>query len=621
MKKPWSVTTTMRNPERLVGFLKVLAKIDGRVWDSLTQEHYQILLIQYREYGYGNPQFYRGLPQNIVDLINDTKNEIPYNIAKAAFKLKNYEDPPMRGRQSMNPLKKLGFATIKDNRIKVTELGKKLVTGDIDLGDAFLRCFLKWQIPNPGSNDYSHDSYNINPYIATLHLITAVNMKEEARGNKAKGLSKREFALFGPSLINYRDIDAYADKILDFRDVQIGLGRADRKIARDAYRRVFANEFLETSDPEKIEKLLNNLKDYGDNALRYFRLTRYFYIRGGGFFIDTEPRRAIEINSILANYTGSAISFSNMDTYIEFISDYTQPHLPWETREKQIEIAEGILSENNGYEDRLGITNSERPPFETLCDLEIASIISQLRAKRSNLQEQINHQESQTEEKLREYIAQLENIFDYEDRPILLERLAAHGLHALNDAINIKPNYPVGDDNEPTFTAPAGVPDIECYYLNFNAICEVTMLTGRDQWYNEGQPVMRHLRDFENKFNDKSQNIYCLFIAPSIHRDTLNTFWMANKYEYEGSIQRIIPITIKQFTIILKVMLTLRQNSSPFSHKQLQNLYDSILVALREASGSTDWLHKSASCVEKWSGKYLFGSVGFGSTECAPCDN
>ena len=118
----------------------------------------------------------------------------------------------------------------------------------------------------------------------------------------------------------------------------------------------------------------------------------------------------------------------------------------------------------------------------------------------------------------------------------MLEKLSSLGLHALNDALKIQPNYPVGDDNEPTFTAPANTPDIECFYQSFNAICEVTMLTGRDQWYNEGQPVMRHLRDFENKHQDKDS--YCLFIAPKMHRDTINTFWTAIKYEYEGRTQK-----------------------------------------------------------------------------------
>jgi len=57
-----------------------------------------------------------------------------------------------------------------------------------------------------------------------------------------------------------------------------------------------------------------------------------------------------------------------------------------------------------------------------------------------------------------------------------LERLTTLGLDLMNDAEKIHPNYPLGDDGEPTHTAPAGKPDIECFYKNFAAICEVTML-------------------------------------------------------------------------------------------------------------------------------------------------
>lgn len=138
------------------------------------------------------------------------------------------------------------------------------------------------------------------------------------------------------------------------------------------------------------------------------------------------------------------------------------------------------------------------------------------------LQEAVQYRNSQEIGKIQSCKQVLDNIYEYQQRPILLEKMSAFGMYALNDAIKIQPNYPVGDDNEPTFTAPSNMPDIECFYESFNAICEVTMLTKRDQWYNEGQPVMRHLRDFEDRYTDKPA--YCLFVAPAMHRDTVNTF-------------------------------------------------------------------------------------------------
>lgn len=50
MKKPWSISTTVRNPERIISFLKVLANFEGEPFDEEKQVEYQIRLIQARLY-------------------------------------------------------------------------------------------------------------------------------------------------------------------------------------------------------------------------------------------------------------------------------------------------------------------------------------------------------------------------------------------------------------------------------------------------------------------------------------------------------------------------------------------------------------------------------------------
>ena len=170
-------------------------------------------------------------------------------------------------------------------------------------------------------------------------------------------------------------------------------------------------------------------------------------------------------------------------------------------------------------------------------------------------------------------------------------------LNALNDFISINPNYPVGDDNEPTFTAPANKPDIECYYETFNAICEVTMLTNRQQWYAEGQPVMRHLRDFENR---QTKETYCIFIAPDLHRDTVNTYWTAVKYEYEGVKQKIIPLTISQFIHLLDALIIRKKKGSQIFHNEIKELFDSIIEKTNIISNSDKWLSIIPEEINKW---------------------
>ena len=124
------------------------------------------------------------------------------------------------------------------------------------------------------------------------------------------------------------------------------------------------------------------------------------------------------------------------------------------------------------------------------------------------------------------------------------------------------------------------------------------MLTGRDQWYNEGQPVMRHLRDFENKYQDKKA--YCLFVAPKLHRDTINTFWTAIKYEYEGQKQRIIPLTINIFVELLKILIEIKQNGKFLRHKELFSLYDEILEASKNLSDSNEWIKNISNTITSW---------------------
>lgn len=107
MKKPWSITTTVRNPERLRDFLIVLKQLENCRWDLENQRKYQVLLIKERIYGCGISQFYKSLSQDQIDLIDDPTKIISYEQAEKIFNVKNYEDPSMRGRQSINPLKNL----------------------------------------------------------------------------------------------------------------------------------------------------------------------------------------------------------------------------------------------------------------------------------------------------------------------------------------------------------------------------------------------------------------------------------------------------------------------------------------------------------------------------------
>jgi len=598
----WSVTTTVRNPERIRSFLTVLKELEGNIWNDDNQKHYQILLLQRKVVGINSPEFEKNLSAEYLEWLHS--ENFTYEQAEEISNAKNYVGGlEMRGRQSFNPLEKMGFAFLdSEKKIKITTFGNTFLLENYDLGEIFFRSLLKWQYPNPDLNKYSaKDGYNVKPLIASFHLIKQVNSLCVEKGIKEKGVSKTEFALFFTTLSNYENIESTAKKIISFR---LEYNKKNTKSEKDTYAAGYFNKHYSEYESWK------NANEYTDNVIRYFRLTRFFYLRGNDNYIDLEPRRKIEIDSILEIDNASAKIFTSPDEYSNYLGDVTQPVLPWETKSKLREVINLLVKDIEFTENELNaksIIIPQRPQIVLENDNTdiLIKMIENLRTHRRKLSDASIHAELQLIDNIENCIKELQNIHKLADKkPVELERIITSGLHALNDALEIRPNFPVGDDNLPTFTAPANKPDIECFYKTFNSICEVTLLSNRSQWYNEGQPVMRHFRDFEKShegLHEKKQ-YYCLFIAPKIHRDTVNTFWVSVKYEYEGQKQKIIPITIQQFVEILQYLLKAKKLNKDYflSHMKIQELFEDIISVTENVSQSVDWLTKIPQIINKW---------------------
>lgn len=586
----WSMTTTIREAERIPAFLKTAKEMENENWDTAAQIKFQVLLIKNREYlNTDSTQTFNKLTSEQICLLKDKTINMTYEQAKAIFEAKQYNDPPMRGRQSMSPLEKLGLVDRSSGKIIVTDIGNKLLNEEITFDEFMFEQLLKLQYPN--AIEHERLNWNSKPFVNTLRLIKKVNELCKQNNMKAKGLTKVEFGIFALSITNYTDIDSIAQKVIKFRQKYENFAT---NVDKEIYRKSFIAQYLSTfNNPE------NNTKEYTDNIIRYMRITKYVYIRGkyGNTCIDLEPRRMVEINSILDNDNGAAREFTK-EEWINYYGTYGAYDLPFDTIEKLTEIHNEILSDINSLENKLHIDRTILTCPDSKS--EIKEAIVKLRTKRISLQNlEIKFDYNNDLSKIDEAIDALSNIRNLELKPsIALEKWANVALNIINDSLLIKPNSIVGDDNEPTFTAPAGVPDIECYYDDFNATCEVTMLSSRDQWYNEGQPVMRHLRDFELSNADK--DCYCLFIAPSLHRDTINTYYQSVKYEYEGAKQKIIPITIKQLIEILKSIANLKKSQKGFKHAYIKRLYDEILESISRTN-SMLWVEEEIPAIlTKW---------------------
>jgi hypothetical protein len=272
--------------------------------------------------------------------------------------------------------------------------------------------------------------------------------------------------MFFTTLSNCKNIEATAQDLVKFRmDCEVITSKA----GKDAFMCSYFDEHFSAYESWK------NANEYADNIIRYFRLTRFFYLRGNDFYIDLEPRRKIEIDSILETDNASAKIFESQAEYSTYIGDITKTELPWETKAKLQSVIDLLSNDIKTIENELRIQNVNFPekPQVLRDSKDIAHIkvsAETLRIYRRKLLDIGVHAESQLLKNIENCIKALKNIFKLKNKkPVELERQITNGLHALNDALEIRPNYPVGDDNQPTFTAPANKPDIECFYKTFNS--------------------------------------------------------------------------------------------------------------------------------------------------------
>ena len=595
MSKLWSISTTVRNPERLRDFLRVLKALEGEQFDEENQKKYQVLLIKNKLY---KPT---DIPRKYANYYSNPTLRMDYDVAEEIFDYQQYESPSMRGRQSANPLSKLGFAIAREQegKIIITELGNRFLADNYDVGYIFFKSLLKLQFPNPWSKHFSaKHGFDVVPFIAAMHLISLVN-----KLTGEKGLTKTEFSYFVPSLINYSLIDRYAKHIVEYRKTK----------DKEKYLLGFAREFYGVKRPSREQ--LNNFTEYGDNTMRYFRLTRYFRVDissfGADWRMDLEPTRRVEIDHLLRKFDGGSIKFKSLEEYLEYLSDIELPSLPFENIGSLRKISKYLIDKinDNVRLNHIELEAKERSLLTTGVDSidqnELKRLIDDLRgfgrdiAQKAEKTRLLNNVDV-----IKEFIVLLnDNRKIRALSPELFEKAIASILRILNDEISIKPNYPMDDNGEPIGHAPGNRPDIECFYKSYNAIIEVTLDVSNFQWVRETQPVMRHLREFEKNSNHK--NNYCLFIAPKIHQDTSYHFWFAVTNGYDGAEQSIVPLTARQLSLILEALLELIAKGRKMSHNRLMSLYDGIVEAAQRVNGHTEWVNGIDDLISAWKGSIL----------------
>jgi hypothetical protein len=138
--KAWSISTTIRNPERIPDFMKAVEPIVGSSWSKDTQIEYFANQIATRIYKPTDAN----LSAKNIRLLSDEDSEITVAKAFEIIDEKDYTDVHMRGRTSMSPLVDNGLVTTFDT-VKLTSLGKALLDGEIPFNEVMMNFAFKWQ--------------------------------------------------------------------------------------------------------------------------------------------------------------------------------------------------------------------------------------------------------------------------------------------------------------------------------------------------------------------------------------------------------------------------------------------------------------------------------------------
>jgi len=547
MKRQVSISTTVRSPYRIPFQIKVIKKyLENKQWNNDTMpREFMYRIIEEKAY----------LP-SLNKLNQSEKNKyelsekIEYRFAKKIFNKQNYNDPFARSRYNFDPIRKLGFVNTYNGYLNVTSSGNELIEREENASEIFLKSLLKWQLPNFTQKKHykKEDGYNIIPLIGFIKLIIRLNKIYK----KNVGISRNEINIFLPSLININDVDKIANKILYFR-------KKYYQIINKKKKSIFIRKtYLEFSKKNGFKNPLRTSKDYGDNLRRYFCYTDLF--KDNGYYVNINEYRQNVIEEILAKFTGAALNYENLESYLYSLNNKDLPYL-------------------NNFKS-------------TISDLN--NIVNNAVKK------------SKDEENIRIIVKEIDSIIKKDETygmGIDAERLIYRLMYFIDSFKKF--NAPVKNlDSEglPRSTAPGNSPDLIINYNNFDLIIETTTLLGKNQKKAEDQSVPRHLFDHIQK---TKKSTYCLFIAPFIDKDLARQYqYYSSPHEkagYEGVKLSIIPLNLIVIKEFLQNCLK-NLDKIDFSENEIEKLFKSMDIFFNKQS---DWLLNIENNFKTFNSKFL----------------
>jgi hypothetical protein len=494
--KPLLFTTTMRNPERLKGFLSVLFEYDGEVLDnSIIEEISKKLILKGLYKPTKASDSAKEKWNNEVDLTEAEAEKI-FNDNPQSHKEAGFDRGwPSRFDTWFKIAKELGFVWYwAGSAIQFSETGKMLLDKENPQNESivFANSFAKYQRNNPFRRVLNDNT----PLVLLFQTIKLLNDDPVFNG---AGISKNEI----PILLCWKNSNAQElyEKIKELRSVH-GFTPSNETILEICYSLLDETK----RDDDSI------LGDYPDDFIRKMRLTGLISLRGGGRFIDLNTKEITAIEYIVQNYRSSK-TFESEKQFFDYIGLLDQT----------------LLTKLVIYKSPAKTSSIELMKWVNHYDWEsIKGEMMNLAQKKSSKDE----------------------ILKVIEQPLRLEFLTSLAILKKLPNVIVNPNFISDDEGLPTSFAAGGNPDIECREDKDTILVEVTLLTGTQQHIRESFSIHRHLEEYVKK----GTKAYSVFISPKAFIDTVRyTQFVKN----DGLDMRVIDID--KFVDGLEIKQTLNE--------------------------------------------------------------
>ena len=499
-RKPLSFSTTMRNPERIAGFLNCVLPFEGQfltndiineiiikvISEKLYHTMYEFRVPKYKDI-YVNPDlsFTRKQVEDIIKNSPQIHKEAGFDKGWSSRFDTWYEFP-----------QELGFIRYEIGKpIIISQTGHMLIDAfneaqpnNEKIQAVFLNALIKYQTDNPFKKNLNSNC----PLMLTLKTIQELKKVDK----NSAGIHRQELSLIicWPDY-NYKQL---TKKIIELRK-KYGYNISNEIIYAECMNLLEAGV-----DKEKQFKMSKIISEAVDEFIRKMRITGIFSLRGNGRFLGINNFEKQIISYIINNYPTHQ-KFSDKELYFNHISNI-DPKIIENVKSIEIdkvEVKEQALVKWANYFSKK--------------DIEKELMLLSKSGKSSN------------------------EILKVIDTPTRLEFLISISLKQHFCDAKIIPNYKIDDEGLPTSTATGGKADIECFDKDCTPIVEVTLMTSKAQSINEIPGITRHLQERQMKYKDSK--VFSLFIAPHIHSETM---YMIEFSKFRSNID-IIPYTIIEY--------------------------------------------------------------------------